>query len=70
MAHGRYTKGRMHTLFKALVETVLFVSFQMILMATLCKLRILNPSLTSPVAPLPNTFLTMYLLWRVAGWQE
>ena len=69
MAHGRDTEGRMHNSFKALVETVLFVFLQMILMATLCKLGIMNPSHTSPVAPLPNTLLTMYLLGRVAGWR-
>ena len=43
MAHGRDTEGRMHNSFKALVETVLFVFLQMILMATLCKLRIPKP---------------------------
>ena len=44
-----------------MLEIVLNFFFSMILMATLCRSGIQNPSLTVPVAPLPSSLLTVYL---------
>ena len=71
MTQGWETDWSILTSFRTCVALLLdmdtLVFLHMILLATRCKSGILKPSLTLPVAPFPNTLLTVYFLVREDG---
>ena len=68
MTEGWFTDCRIRTWLRMEEAPVVpVVLLQMTLMATLCRSGTLNPSLTSPQAPLPSTLLTVYLHTNSGG---